>query len=198
MVSKPIAFLDFDGTITTRDSFLEFIKYCKGHIAFYFGFLLHAPFLIAYKLGIISNQRAKEMILRYFFGKMTAEEFADCCERFVREITPSLIRPKAAKEIRKLKEAGAEVVIVSASPVDWVGKWSESMKLPCIATNLVVRDNRITGHIDGKNCYGLEKVRRIKEAYDLDSYSTVYCYGDTPGDKHMLSLGSRYFYKPFR
>ena len=197
-MSKPIAFLDFDGTITTKDSLLEFIKYCKGHTAFYLGFLLHAPFLIAYKLGVISNQRAKEMILRHFFAKMTVGEFAACCEGFVRDIAPSLIRPKAAKEITKLKEAGAEVVVVSASPINWVGKWSESMKLPCIATNLVVRDNRITGNIDGKNCYGLEKVRRIKEAYDLESYSSVYCYGDTPGDKPMLSLGSRYFYKPFR
>src|SRR5690606_17192483 len=124
----------------------------KGHTAFYLGFLLHAPFLIAYKLKIISNQRAKEMILRYFFGKMAVGEFSACCDGFVRDIAPSLIRPKAVREIAKLKEAGAEVVIVSASPINWVGKWSESMQLPCIATRLVVEDNRITGNIDGKNC----------------------------------------------
>lgn len=197
-MSRVIAFFDFDGTITTKDSLLEFIKYCKGNTAFYVGFLLHAPFLIAYKLKIISNQRAKEMMLRYFFRKMTIQEFTECCDRFNHDVMPLLIRPKALKEINKLKEAGAEIVIVSASPENWLGAWSDSIKAKCIATKLAVSDNRITGNIAGKNCYGSEKVRRIKEAYDLSDYTSVYCYGDTNGDKPMLALGAYSFYKPFR
>jgi phosphatidylglycerophosphatase C len=197
-VKSTIAFFDFDGTVTSKDSLLEFIKYCKGAPAFYFGFMLHAPVLVAYKLNVISNQRAKEIMLRHFFGKMSIGQFNEYCVAFSRDVMPSLIRPKALREINKLKDSGAEVVIVSASPEYWLNYWCSSMNLRCIATRLITRDNRLTGKIDGKNCHGMEKVRRITEQYDLNTFSSVYCYGDTPGDKYMLSLGNYRFYKPFR
>lgn len=197
-MKQSIAFFDFDGTITTKDSLLEFIKYCKGSSAFYFGFALHMPVLVAYKLNMISNHRAKEIMLKYFFGKMSIEEFNEYCIAFTKEVMPALIRPKALKEINKLKDAGAEVVIVSASPEYWLNYWCSSLDLDCIATKLITRNNRLTGKIDGRNCHGKEKVRRINEKYNLDTFSSVYCYGDTPGDKYMLSLGNFRFYKPFR
>lgn len=193
-----IAFFDFDGTITTKDSLLKFIKYCKGATAFYIGFALHAPVLAAYKLNIISNQRAKEIILHYFFGKMDIDVFTQCCVSFSKQIIPSLIRPKALQEINKLKAAGAEVVIVSASPEYWLQGWCDSVGAKCIATRLLTKGNKITGKIDGVNCYGEEKVNRIKKKYDLNTFSSVYCYGDTPGDRPMLALGTIRFYKPFR
>jgi HAD superfamily hydrolase (TIGR01490 family) len=197
-VKNVIAFFDFDGTVTTKDSLLEFIKYSKGSPAFYFGFALHVPILIAYKLNIISNHRAKEIMLKHFFGKMSVQEFKEKCVAFTRDIVPSLIRPKALKEINKLKDAGAEVVIVSASPEYWLNHWCSSLDLEYIATRLDVKEDRITGKIDGRNCHGKEKVRRINEKYDLDTFSSVYCYGDTRGDIYMLSLADYRFYKPFR
>lgn len=197
-MKRIIAFLDFDGTITSKDSLLEFIKFSKGIPAFYFGFALHAPVLIAYKLNIISNQRAKEIMLHYFFGNMSTDRFTEYSSAFAAEVMPSLIRPKALEEIRKLGEAGAEIVVVSASPEYWISQWSASMGLRCIATRLESRNNKITGKIDGFNCYGKEKVRRITEEFDLSTFSSVYCYGDTPGDRPMLALGTYRFYKPFR
>lgn len=197
-MNRVIAFFDFDGTITSKDSLLEFIKYCKGRRAFYTGFLLHLPVLVAFKLKLLSNQRAKEIMFRYFFGEMPVEEFEQHCLDFSREEMPSMIRPKAWKEIRKLQESGAEIVIVSASPEDWLSHWCKLAGATCIATKLVVRDRKISGEIDGLNCHGREKVRRIREAYDLAGFSQIYCYGDTPGDRYMLSLGTYRFYKPFR
>jgi len=193
-----VAFFDFDGTITNKDSLLEFIRYCKGRNAFYAGFILNAPYLVAYKLRIISNQRAKEKMLHHFFGNMPVEVFNHHCESFFQEIIPSLIRPKALKEIKKLQEAGAEVVIVSASPENWLRSWCISMHVKLIGTRLEICNNRITGKIDGNNCHGKEKVSRIKKSFDLSVFTSVYCYGDTPGDKPMLSLGNHAFYKPFR
>jgi phosphatidylglycerophosphatase C len=198
VVSRVIAFFDFDGTITSRDSLLEFIRYTKGDFSFFAGFALHAPVLVAYKLQIISNHKAKEIMLRHFFGKMPVGDFEQLCERFNRERLPGLIREKAVKEIRKLQAFGADVVVVSASPENWLVQWCRELGVECIATKMLVDNNRITGKIDGRNCHGEEKVRRIREKFDLDNYSAVYCYGDTPGDRYMLSLGNYRFYKPFR
>ena len=197
-MKRRIAFFDFDGTITTKDTLLEFIKYHKGHLAFYLGFLINSPFLLAYKLNIISNQLAKEKVLQFFFGKYSLEKFQRLCDDFGLNVIPSLIRPKALVEIKKLKQMGSEVVLVSASPENWISKWSTTIKVQLIATQLEVKDNTLSGKICGKNCHGDEKVRRIKETYDLREYDEIYCYGDTKADKPMLALASFAFYKPFR
>lgn len=197
-MSCPIAFFDFDGTITTKDTLLEIFKYRHGKAKFYFGFLLNSPFLVAYKAGLISNQLAKERTLKYFFGGMKVDEFNTFCEQFASEVIPSLIRKKALKEIDQLKQAGAEVVIVSASPENWLQPWCATLNLPLLATQLEVNKNNITGKIKGNNCHGEEKVRRIREAYDLSAYKEIYCYGDTSGDKPMLALATYAFYQPFR
>ncbi len=195
---KQIAFFDFDGTVTHKDTLLEFIKHQKGSLHFYLGFLLNSPFLIAYKSGIISNQWAKERILAYFFGKKSVEQFQQECNDFADTVIPSLVRAKAMKEIKRLQEAGVEVVIVSASAENWVRPWCEKEKLDCMATRLENKNRFITGKINGLNCYGEEKVRRVQEKYPLSEYAVIYGYGDTKGDKPLLGLASFSFYKPFR
>ena len=46
----------------------------------------------------------------------------------------------------------------------------------------------------------IEKGNRVKEAYNLDDYSHIYAYayGDSRGDKELLGLADKSFYKPFR
>jgi len=197
-LKKRIAFFDFDGTITTKDSLLEFIKYSKGNLYFYLGFFLNAPFLVAYKLKIISNQSAKERILRFFFGGTSLEAFQATCDRFTEHVLPGLIRPKASREIRKLLSMDFAVVIVSASPEDWIKEWARINDVQLIASRLTVNKGRLSGRMLGKNCHGKEKVSRIRERIDLSEADVILAYGDEPGDKPMLSLAAHAFYKPFR
>jgi len=196
-VNKRIAFFDFDGTITTRDTLLEFIKYSHGKRGFYWGFFINSPYLFAYKLKIISNQRAKEKILSHFFKGMKIEKFQDICDAFAKEIIPGLVRPRALEEINKLKSDGTTIIVVSASPHYWISGWINQLQLQLIATQLEVEDGKLSGNISGKNCYGEEKVRRIKALYNLESFDEIIAYGDSSGDKPMLQLGTSY-YKPFR
>ena len=197
-MQQPIAFFDFDGTITTKDTLLEFIRFSKGNARFNLGFMLSSPWLIAYKLKVISNQRAKERVLTFFFGRCPVETFTAWCDRFSAEILPGLIRPGALEEIKRLQTAGIDVVIVSASPENWIRPWTTAMQLSLLATRLEVSGDRLTGKIEGVNCHGKEKVRRIEAAYELKEYSKIYAYGDTKGDLPMLSLADIRFYKPFR
>ena len=197
-MSQRIAFFDFDGTITTKDTLLEFIKFIKGPFNFYLGFLLNSPWLVAYKLKLISNQAGKERILTWFFGRTTPEKFASHCVDFSTRELPALLRPKALEEIESLRQKGFDIVIVSASPEDWLRPWTETTGLSLLASRLEIKDNKLTGKITGRNCHGKEKVSRIKEKYDLSAYTDIYAYGDTSGDRPMLGLATISFYKPFR
>ncbi|MBX3255049.1 MAG: haloacid dehalogenase-like hydrolase [Chitinophagaceae bacterium] len=197
-MKKNIAFFDFDGTITYKDTLPEIIKYQKGTFTFYSGMIRLSPWLIAMKLKLISNSAAKQKLLTLFFGRMTETEFQQKCDSFISNKLPSLVRPGALAEIKKHQSNNTPVVIVSASPQNWLTGWCHAHNVACIATRLEVVNGYITGRIDGKNCYGEEKVNRINNLYNLAVYNDIFCYGDTKGDKPMLKLATFSFYKPFR
>ena len=52
---------DFDGTLTTRDTLLEFIRFACGTLRFLLGFLLHAPLLVLMKLRLKSSALRKNL-----------------------------------------------------------------------------------------------------------------------------------------
>jgi phosphatidylglycerophosphatase C len=196
-VKKEIAFFDFDGTITTKDTLLEFIKFCKGSFSFYFGFLLHTPYLVAYRLKIVSNQTAKEKILTHFFRDTPVAVFEKYCSDFSKNILPELIRNKALQEIKRLQKNNVKVVVVSASPENWIQGWCSETGTELIASRLEIKNGKLTGKILGKNCHGDEKVNRISEIYNLSEYHIVAAYGDSNGDRSMLRLATHAYYKPF-
>ena len=66
MNSKLILF-DFDGTLTEKDSLLEFIAYYKGRRQLYLGFLVNIYRVFRYYLGKLTNTQLKEDILSHFF-----------------------------------------------------------------------------------------------------------------------------------
>ncbi len=193
-----IALFDFDGTITRKDSLLEFIRYTRGSFRFFTGFLLLSPFLVAMKAGFISNQRGKEIVLRYFFGGTALPDFDEWCHRFSNQVLPALIRPGALDEINRLKQENITVVLVSASPENWLKYWTQMHGLELIGTRLEHADGRISGRIQGKNCHGEEKVRRIREQYPTGQTEIIAAYGDTSGDRPMLALALTTYWKPFR
>ncbi len=197
-MKKGLALFDFDGTITSKDSFIEFIKFNKGWFRYIAGMVIHLPILILYKLKLFSNQRAKEIIITHFFSHTKVEEFSAVCNAFSNYVIPKIVRPKAIQEISKLKELGFRIIIVSASPLNWIKQWADENNIELIASCLETNEGKITGRLTGKNCHGIEKVRRIKESIDLNEYREVYAYGDTSGDLHMLELAHKKYYKPFR
>lgn len=197
-MKKSIAFFDFDGTITYKDTLFEIIKYQKGSLALYIGLLKLSPWLIAFKLQLISNDKAKQKLLTHFFKDTQLADFQNKCDAFIAEKLPGLIRHQALQQIKEHLQNNTLVVVVSASALNWVEGWCRQNNIICIATKLEVREGKLTGKIEGKNCHGAEKVNRIKAHFILDAYETISAYGDTKGDKPMLSLATFAHYKPFR
>ena len=193
-----IAFFDFDGTITTDDSLIKFIRYVVGDAKFIGGMTFLFPMLTAYKLKLITNHKAKQYILSYFFKGMSEKKFIKVANEYSLKHIKTILRPKAMKKIAWHKEQGHKVVVVSASIESWVKPWCDENDLDTIATKIEIKDSIITGKFLTNNCYGMEKANRVKEAYTLSDYGYIYAYGDTRGDKELLELSDESFYKPFR
>jgi phosphatidylglycerophosphatase C len=196
-LQKNIAFFDFDGTITTKDTMLEFAKYCHSTPNYLLGMGLILPWLIGMKVGLVSKQKAKEKFITYFFGNTSLQKFNNDCNLFTKEVMPHLIKVDALQTIKKFQSENTEVVIVSASAENWVAPWCIQQNIVFLCTKLEVKENKITGKLLGKNCNGIEKVNRIKQQFDTVYYKNIYCYGDTDGDKPMLRLATQPFYRLF-
>ena len=197
-MSKKIVFFDFDGTITTDDSLLNFIRFVVGDRRFLLGLVVLSPMLVLYKLKLIPNYKAKQYMLSWFFKGMSKDAFLKVANEYSLVHIDKILRPKAIEKINWHKNQGHKVVVVSASIECWLRPWCEKNGLELIATKLEIKDDIVTGKLLSKNCYGVEKVNRIKEIYNLKDFEYIYSYGDSSGDKQMLELAHEKFYKPFR
>jgi phosphatidylglycerophosphatase C len=193
-----LVLFDFDGTITNRDSLKDFLFFYHGWVKVWLGFIVLSPILALFVVRVIPNHSAKQILLRYFFGKEPLVVFNARCKDFATQHIPKIIRTGALKQINQHLSNRETVVVVSASPENWVKPWCESMGLLCLATRLEAKDNKITGNYSGNNCYGNEKVRRIKEKFNLSEFKAIIAYGDSRGDREMLELADIKNYKPFQ
>ena len=162
-----VAFFDFDGTITQKDSFLDFIYFTKGKKAFFKGLLLHFFSLAGYKLSLVSGKAVKENLLTYFFKNTSIDDFKKMGIKYTENRLPVILNPKALAKIEWHKKQGHEIVIVTASINYWIQEWSNSLELSLISTQLEIKNNILTGKLLGANCNGIEKVNRVMLAYNV-------------------------------
>ena len=182
---RQIYAFDFDGTLTTRDTLLVFIRYACGTRAFLLGFLRHAHQLVLMKLGFYPNWKAKQHIFSYFFKDIDLEAFNTLCRQFAAD-NRQLLRPEGLQRVSQALHEGADVLIVSASIDNWVQPFFPEVTV--LGTRIEVLDGRLTGRFLTKNCYGQEKVNRILALYpDRRSYHLT-AYGDSRGDKELLAF----------
>lgn len=220
-----IAFFDFDGTMAKGDSLLGFVAFVRGKKRLYWGLFSRCFILIGYALGLISNTKAKQAVMRYFFANMDYKEFLQECERFCPDLE-SRLKPAALARLQWHKDRGDVVVMVSASFEEYLAPLCAKLGMECIGTRLATQvqkvdsrggdsscglesqagsekvDSRLestflSGEFATPNCYGWQKAVRIQARYDLSSYEEIYAYGDSKGDTAMLALATHAFYKPF-
>ena len=196
---KRIAAFDFDGTITRKDTLIEFLRFAGGNARLYAVFALYSPLLVLMKLKLYSNQKAKEKIFAHYFKSMPIEQFDNLCRRFYEQKGLALIYAEAKAQIAKHKEQGDEVVIISASLENWVCHFAEAWKADkLLATQVEVEDGKLTGHFFTANCYGKEKVNRLLSVYPERNKYYLMAYGDSRGDKELLQFADEQHYKSFK
>ena len=93
-MQKIIALFDFDGTITTDDSLIRFIRFVVGDLKTLWGMVFLSPMLVVYKLKLIPNYKAKQMMLSYFFKGMDKQQFQKIAEEYSLKHIDTILRPK--------------------------------------------------------------------------------------------------------
>ena len=184
---RPLVAFDFDGTLTSRDSFTAFLRWRFGARAFAVGIAALAPNAAGYVFNR-DRGRLKAAAARRFLGGMPRAEVEAWAQTFASEQGRGLLRPDALRAWRRWQGEGARLVIVTASP-EIVAPIARGLGADLLIGTRLAFDEagRVTGDLEGENCRGPEKVRRLQAAFG-DDVRLEAAYGDTDGDKEMLAL----------
>lgn len=194
----PLVAFDFDGTLTTRDSFTAFLKWRAGPARYYLGLVRLLPAGLGYLLDR-DRGRVKARAVAEFLRGMTREELTAESRAFADRFAPRLFRPDALAAWRRWRAEGARLVIVSASPDVIVAPFAEKLGADALVATQMAYDRRgrVAGAFATANCRGPEKVARLKATFGAD-VTLKAAYGDTSGDREMLQLAEIRGYKVFR
>lgn len=186
-----LALFDFDGTLTSKDSLNEFLKYSVEKKKYFIYMFKFTPFFILWQLRLIDNSVAKEHLFRIFFKGTNENILKDKAKKFSLTKLDSILNKERFNILKKHQDNGDRVVIVSASMRCWLQPWCDKNNIELLSTQLEFKQKQFTGKFLTKNCHGKEKENRIKELLDLNDYETIYAYGDSSGDTQMLALAHK-------
>ncbi len=177
---------DFDGTISKSDSMLEFLKYLHKY-NYYIILIKSIPAYIKFKINLISKKEFKVIFLKNFLSNFSKNDLESSAKNFLK-IYYGHLKISAINYIKSLKKNdNNKIVIVSASLDIWIKPIADHLGVNSITTISDFKNDVFFG-FKGENCWGMEKVKRIKSIYNLSDFTEICAYGDSMGDIEMLNI----------
>ena len=201
---KKLVVFDFDGTLTTADTFVAFMKYYHGAARWYAKMVPLAGTFLAYKLGRIDRHAVKDAVVGAAFGGEPWSAVEASAQAFAAEVIPGLMRPLGLVRLReRLGEAdagGPEVVICSASISPYLEAYLRPLGVGrIVACELEMDESGMcTGTLRGFNVWGENKMKALREAFPRARLYLCESYGDSEGDRALLDAANVPFWRPFR
>lgn len=190
-----VAAFDFDGTISYHDTLFYFLLNSHGVFRAFFNFTILLPVFIRYELGLLNRQQTKEKILEKFFFGTPIDRIKEMGKAFAATKLASHLRPNAMQRLKWHQEMGHRCILISASLDVYLEPWCKLNGFQdCITSKMQTVSGLATGKLEGINCRGPEKVRRLQELLGPRKNYYLYAYGDSDGDKEMLEFSDAPFY----
>jgi HAD superfamily hydrolase (TIGR01490 family) len=188
------ALFDFDGTLIRGDSILLFMRYAwRKRLCTTFDVVRFAVAGGLYSVRLLSPKRAKALALHFLKG-MAHDTYAAAAEDFCKNVLVPRLYPQGIETIKRHREAGDTVLLVSASPTFYLAPLKQILGFTDVLGTEFETDEagRFTGEIVGLNNRGAEKPIRLKNylaasGAELD-FQTSSAYGDSAHDLPMLSM----------
>jgi phosphatidylglycerophosphatase C len=161
-----IALFDLDGTITRREIY---IAYLLGFLARHPGRLARgaplAGVLGLYAAGQRDNRWLKTTFLRTILGGLELSALEAWTEVFLDRLLERGLRPRALEVIEGHRVAGDRILLVTASLSFYAEPLGRRLGFDEVLCTRAAVDGagRLTGELEGGNCYGAKKLRRVQD-----------------------------------
>ena len=183
-----VAVFDVDGTLTTGDCVLPFLRRAAGRRLV--TAILRHPLALAAGLVRRDRDRLKALACASLAG-IPAAEIDRLGEAFARDVAANRLRDDTTARLRRHGELGHTVVLASASLDPYLVPLGRLLSADGTVCTMLERgaDGRLTGRLAGPNCRGAEKARRVRALLGERGLqeAEVWAYGDSDGDEPLLA-----------
>lgn len=185
-----VAIFDLDKTLTVRSTYTPFILFAAKRRPLRF---LHAPRLVFLALlmllGVIKRDDVKIAMWRAVISGMSHVQAQALGTDFAKHWVRTALRPGAREVIARHKAAGDQLVLASAAVDIVADPFARLLGFDDIVATRTAwgADGRATGAFDGLNCYGGEKLLRVKAVIGNAAPAKSAAYSDHITDLPLLT-----------
>ena len=194
MSGRRIAAFDFDGTLTRRDTLLPFLARACGPKVLGRTVGRIAPMAVRARTGRIPSEvhhrdATKAALLHDLFAGRREDWYRVQGQQYATTLGAKL-RPEMVEQVQWHREAGHELVIVSASLRTYLDPFAAAHGFDhVIAVELEADgDGVLTGAMVGPNVRAEEKAVRLRRWLDGDEPEMLWAYGNSSGDAQLLAM----------
>jgi phosphatidylglycerophosphatase C len=194
MSGRRIAAFDFDGTLTRRDTLLPFLARACGPRVLGRTVGRVAPTAVRARTGRLTGEvhhrdATKAALLQDLFTGRRDTWLQSEGAQYAATL-PSKLRPEMVEQVRWHRDAGHELVIVSASLRTYLDPFAEDFGFDHVIAVEMEADaeGMLTGAMVGPNVRGPEKAVRLRRWLDGDEPEMLWAYGNSSGDTELLAM----------
>nr|WP_276569067.1 HAD-IB family phosphatase [Thiocapsa imhoffii] len=184
--------LDFDGTITRRDTTRDLLKALLGQRPWLVFRILPLVLAIVVSREGERIQQAKNTCVGLLLKGLNEKRLDLALTDYARLVQP-LLRPELIQRIEDKVNQRCLVLVVTASFDGAVRVALRDAPVTVIGTRYVQKAGCFTGAVDGPGCYGHHKPQRIRQAtIDLgNDLRFAEAWSDAVSDLPMMKMAER-------
>ena len=163
------AIFDLDKTITRQGTWSRFVRHATGGKP---DFWIKLPLVglqaAMYKGGLASRASVKERSIQLYFEGDSRHELEQLAKGFVERDVARGLRKRAREVIEDHRKAGDRLIIASAAVDLIVDPMAKALGFDGFISTKLKWDEagRLLPLLDGENCYGEEKLKRVEAYFD--------------------------------
>ena len=190
---EKLAIFDVDYTLTKKETLAEFFKFMlKKNPSLFFHIPKSVGSAFLFLLGIFDAKKAKENFIAFIDG-VEEIKMQQLVKEFYDEKFSKIFYQDAIKTMKKLKQDGYKIVLISASAEFYLKELYDIKEVDkVIGTRFKVAEGKHTRRIEGENCKGEEKVNRLKEYIKEENmevdFNNSYMFSDSLSDSPLFYL----------